>query len=107
VRGIARARTWSGRLVVGGGGGRTFWWRTAGASCFGVRPLARLCGADILFLVVGSLSFVNAKISRRNENCRVVKMAANGKESSELTLTVLGCGKFFYLSPRGSYKFLE
>jgi hypothetical protein len=27
-----------------------------------------------------------------NWNCAVVKMAANGKESSELTLTVLGCG---------------
>lgn len=44
-------------VVVGG----HFGGRRAGASCFGVRPLARLCGADILFLVVGTLPFVSSK----------------------------------------------
>jgi hypothetical protein len=95
-----KMRLWGWRSVVDGGG-RTFWWRRELAVF--VPPCAAACGADILFRgKIRLYPCVNTRSIARN--CGVVKMAVNGTESSELTLTVLGCGTSLLLVSHGFQK---
>lgn len=59
--------------------------------------------------MAGKINSLVKKETSKFLNCKEsasyrIKMTLNGKDESEMTLTVLGCGKFFQLKLLGKYR---